>query len=76
MGRLHQTNWNIEDIAQHSPKRAAPCKNQKQLMGMPLGRPVLSKEILELSIDEDFSCVKIAKIGKLAIYFHFLILPM
>ncbi len=63
--------------AKHSPKRIAPPKIQKQPMGMPLARLVLLKEeIYELSSDEDFSSIRIAKIGKLAIYFHFFILVM
>jgi hypothetical protein len=35
--------------------------------------PLKEKEIYELNIDEDFSSIKIAKIGRLAMYFHFLI---
>jgi len=68
----------IEDATEHSPKRSAPPKNQKQLMGMFLRRPIpfKEKEIHELSSDEDFFYVKIAKTGKLVVYFHFLILPM
>ncbi len=45
---------------------------------MPLARPVppKEKEIYELNSDEDFSAIKIAKISKLVVYFHFLILAM
>jgi hypothetical protein len=47
-------------------------------MGMPLARPVSleDKEIYELSSDEFFSSIKIARTCKLAMYFHFLILLM
>jgi hypothetical protein len=46
-------------------------------MGMPLARLILLKEeIYELSSDEDFSSIRIAKIGKLVVYFHFFILVM
>ncbi len=45
---------------------------------MPHARPIppKEKETYELSNDEDFSFVRTAKIGKLAVYFHFLILVM
>jgi hypothetical protein len=67
-----------EDAVKHSPKRTTPPNNQKQPMGMPLTRPILpkEKEIYELSSNEDFSFVKIAKIGNLVVYFHFFILVM
>jgi hypothetical protein len=47
-------------------------------MGMPNARPVLpkEKEIYELNNDEKFSYVRTAKIGKLAMYCHFLIVVM
>jgi len=43
-------------------------------MGMPHARliPLKEKEIYELNNDEDFSFVKIVKLGKLAMCFHFL----
>jgi len=52
----------------------APPKNQKQPMGMPPARPIplKEKETYELNNNEDFSFVKTVKIGKLAMYFHFL----
>ncbi len=45
---------------------------------MSLARPVSpkEKEIYELNSDEDFSFIRTAKIGKLNVYFHFLILAM
>jgi len=63
-----------EDGVEHSPKSASPLKNPKKPMGMPLARPIRPKEkkIYELNNDEDCSYIKTAKIGKLAIYFHFL----
>jgi len=47
-------------------------------MGMPHARPIppKEKEINELSNKEKFSFVKTTKIGKLAVYFHLLILVM
>ncbi len=43
-------------------------------MGMPPTRPIppKEKEIYELSNDEDFSSIRIAKTSKLVVYFHFL----
>jgi hypothetical protein len=34
----------IDDVAEHSTKRATPIKNKKQPMGMPPIRPVLPKK--------------------------------
>ncbi len=47
-------------------------------MGMPPIKPILAKEkeIYEFKCDEDFSCVRTTKIGKLGVYFHFFILVM
>jgi hypothetical protein len=47
-------------------------------MGMPLARPIplIENEIYELNNNEDFLFVKTTKIGRLAMYFHFLILLM
>jgi hypothetical protein len=52
-----------ENVAKHSPKRTTPPKTQKQPMGMPFARSVLfeEKEIYELSSNEYFSYVRIAK---------------
>jgi hypothetical protein len=56
-----------------------PLKGHHHLrtrVGMPLRRPVTpkEKEIYELNNDEDFSSIRITKISKLVVYFHFLIL--
>jgi hypothetical protein len=63
-----------ENVIKHSAKRITPPKNQKQPMGMPPTRPIppKEKEIYELSNDEDFSSIRIAKTSKLVVYFHFL----
>ncbi len=67
----------IDDVVEHSTKRAAPIKNHKQPMGMPLTRPALpNKEVYELNNNEFFSWVRIAKISKLVIYYNILIFPM
>jgi hypothetical protein len=67
-----------EDAKEQSPKRTTRPKNHKQLMGMPPIKPILAKEkeIYEFKCDEDFSCVRTTKIGKLGVYFHFFILVM
>jgi hypothetical protein len=44
----------------------------EMLLASPI--PLKDKEIYELNINEDFSTIKITKIGRLAMYFHFLIL--
>ncbi len=60
------------------PKGQHHQKTKNNPWGCLFARSVLlkEKEIYELSNNEDFSFVKIAKIGKLVVYFHFLILVM